>query len=96
MVGEETTNDEVAAARATPSQRAFRYPHRTVSLMTMAGFDPVAPGSTPWLAYECNSVGEIEMEGNRKVREEGARFGIIMACIAVVLAVGAIWFALSR
>ena len=39
---------------------------------------------------------EMELEGNRKVREEGAGFGIAMACIAVLLAVGAIWFALSR
>jgi hypothetical protein len=37
------------------------------------------------------------MDGReRRVREDGARFGIVMTCIAVLLAAGAIWFALSR
>ena len=36
------------------------------------------------------------MEPERRATEDGAKFGVIMSCIAVVLAVGAIWFALTR
>ena len=36
------------------------------------------------------------MERNGRATEEGAKFGVIMSCIAVVLAAGAVWFALLR
>jgi hypothetical protein len=32
----------------------------------------------------------------RRTSEEGAKFGVVMTCIAVLLAGGAIWFALTR
>lgn len=32
----------------------------------------------------------------RWAKEEGSKFGVIMTCVVVVLAAGAIWFALSR
>jgi hypothetical protein len=40
---------------------------------------------------------EIEMDGREhRTREEGVKFGVVMICIAVLLAGGAIWFALTR
>ena len=33
---------------------------------------------------------------DRRTREEGAKFGVVMTCIVVLLAGGAIWFALTR
>ena len=36
------------------------------------------------------------MERERRASDDGARFGVIMSCIAVLLAAGAIWFALTR
>ena len=36
------------------------------------------------------------MERERKVSEDGAKFGMILTVLVVVLAAGAIWFALSR
>lgn len=37
------------------------------------------------------------MDGReRRVSEEGTKFGVIMTCIAVLLAGGAIWFVLAR
>jgi hypothetical protein len=40
---------------------------------------------------------EIEMEGrDRRRTEEGVKFGVVMTCIVVLLAGGAIWFALTR
>ena len=40
---------------------------------------------------------EIEMDGREhRTREEGVKFGVVMTCIAVLLAGGAIWFALTR
>jgi hypothetical protein len=36
------------------------------------------------------------MARDRRASDDGARFGVVMSCIAVVLTVGAIWFALTR
>ena len=32
----------------------------------------------------------------RRASEDSTKFGVVMTCLAVVLAAGAIWFALTR